>query len=532
MKSLTIRSFVKLLYIKVIFSASLCLLFALYSTTPSIAFEKKDWYEDNPTYTDTYDHYSDFSHSTPADENMSNATLSAGIEAVKNDYVFSFIILRNGKIVKEVYTNGSGREDSNNIHSASNIMLPALVGVAIEDKYINSVNDKIKDYLTDWYPTNDSNKDDITIQHLMEMASGLNWTEDKTEYYVDDYEDWQAKILERNLDTTPGTDFNYSTGVAHLISTVLGEAHPTLTLREYAEDKLFDPLNITIEHWRTDPFGYQTGGCNLYLTPLEMAKFGQTYLDDGVWDSTQVIPSSMVTDSLSYKINIDSDYDYGYLWYIMNIDGYDVYKAWGFGGQFIYLIPDLDIVFVTTANTAAGENDDGVEINDVTFVKDYLIHSVYTGTPPAGSADNDLTFSDNFDDGNLDGWFIDGYEPFTTNKLYNSPSYCARLAGTSEIIKTIDVTGESRVSLSCAVDTANYDTQEKLFIETSQDGSNWTTEWSGNPVCQNVGKFEEKSFTVDVSDGNTLYIKFRTNADGNFDEAYIDDITVTQLSEE
>jgi CubicO group peptidase (beta-lactamase class C family) len=140
---------------------------------------------------------------------------------------------------------------------------------------------------------------------------------------------------------------------------------------ELAFQFLFDPLDIAPEYWQRDPQGYFTGAAGMMFTPRELATFGLLYLHRGEWNGTQIVPAEWINESLTAhmyvertsKINPDADwwldpvvtgydaeFDYGYYWWITTIEGHAVYSAIGWGGQRIHVIPDLDMVVVTTSN--------------------------------------------------------------------------------------------------------------------------------------------------------------------------------------
>ena len=332
------------------------------------------FYEDNPTYTETWDDSGDWQFATPAQAGLDGDLLDDGVDGLfANDSLLSVIVLRHGELVYERYDNGGGQFQSNAIHSASKSMLQALVGIAIEDGDIGDLDDKASWYLPQQFSGQSSAKKNIRIGQLLDMTSGLNWTEDQTEYSIENKADWVKAIVNRSLWYTPGTEFNYSTGNTHVLSAVLEDATGMSTC-EYAQAKLFGPMNITPEHWGRDPQGINSGGYNVSMTARELAKFGQLYLQDGYWNGQQLVPSYTVAEA-STPLHDDGDgfwYDSG--WWSRTISGVDMHFAWGWGGQFLYVIPELDLVFSTTQNTNV--NHTNVEINSGDFIRDYLLPAI------------------------------------------------------------------------------------------------------------------------------------------------------------
>ncbi|WP_279579309.1 serine hydrolase domain-containing protein [Fodinicola feengrottensis] len=207
----------------------------------------------------------------------------------------------------------------------------------------------------------------ITLRHLATMTSGLQWQEDCTENAIEKQHDWVKAILDRTFDPAAlGKTGNYSTGNSHVLSAVLTKA-TGMSTASLAAQKLFGPLGITAEHWGSDPTGISSGGYNVYMSPREMARVGQLMLQHGQWNGTQLVPAADIADA-TQRVWSDPEtpeFGYGQLMWLRTIDGHDMFFAWGFNGQFIYVIPSMDIVVVTTENTAGDEN----EINSKTFLQ-------------------------------------------------------------------------------------------------------------------------------------------------------------------
>ena len=183
------------------------------------------------------------------------------------------------------------------------------------------------------------------------MTSGLDWVDQVNYYTMAGTSDWVQYILDRPMADQPGTVWNYNTGCSHLLSAILNQETPNGTLK-YAETHIFNPLNITDYIWYTDSQGIPNGGTLLYLRPRDMAKFGFLYLNNGYWNNTQLIPANWVTKSRTLYKGIEFDQGhgigYGYQWWIYNWA--NAYTARGSYEQYIVVIPDLDLVVVSTGN--------------------------------------------------------------------------------------------------------------------------------------------------------------------------------------
>ena len=173
-------------------------------------------------------------------------------------------------------------------------------------------------------------------------------------------------ILSRALIHDPGTVFNYSTGNTHLLSAVLQSA-TGMTQEEYCRTRLFDPMGISEEaYWHTDPQGIADGGNGLVITSRDAARFGQLYLNGGTWNGQQLVPADWVEESTSRQNGGPGDATgaYGYQWWVRThtageygtyatpypAASYDTHFAFGHAGQFIYVVPELQLVTVITSS--------------------------------------------------------------------------------------------------------------------------------------------------------------------------------------
>jgi len=316
------------------------------------------FYEDNPTYVDPVDDSASWTFSTPAAQGMDSNRLERASAALADlPYTWSFLVIRHGTVVFERYYHGSAKNQSNNVHSASKSIWGAAIGIAIDQHRIPGVDATIATTLPPRYvAVMGPSTRTITVRDLLTMTSGSRWDENTTETRIERTPDWIAATLELPRAAPPGTVFNYSTGDTHLSSAVLTSATNT-TACEFIHQHLLAPLGITAEHWGRDPQGYFSGGYNFYVTPRELAKFGLLYLHGGRWNGTQLVPAAWVEASMTNQVDAGAPYSYGYDFWLRDIAGHHVAMAWGFGGQMIYIIKDLDLVVVMTTNTRDATQD-------------------------------------------------------------------------------------------------------------------------------------------------------------------------------
>lgn len=162
--------------------------------------------------------------------------------------------------------------------------------------------------------------------------------------------DWVKYTLDQDFISQIGGRMVYSTGTSHLLSVIIAKASGIST-KAFAEKYLFSPMDITVGGWERDPQGYYMGGNNLALRPSDMLKIGQMLIDEGVYNNQQLISMEWIIDSFkTYTYSNYNPYGYGYQWWNKATSGYTTLFAWGHGGQYIFMIPELDAVVVLTSS--------------------------------------------------------------------------------------------------------------------------------------------------------------------------------------
>jgi CubicO group peptidase (beta-lactamase class C family) len=268
----------------------------------------------------------------------------------------SLLIARGGYLVYERYRDGA--ETLRNVKSVTKSVLAALIGIAIQTGDLASADEPLGYILPEAFATvEDRRKREITIRDLLTMRSGLEWSEyGPSVVEMTASPDWVQHVLAIPLIHDPGAQFNYSTGDAHLLSASL-QTLTGLSALAFADLCLFGPLGITRRAWPADPQGVTIGGAELQLTPRDMLKFGYLHLNRGLWDGSQIIPAAWIDACATYYTLFEprDDHDcevlgYGQLWWLRPQGPYESYIAVGLGGQFITVIPDLDLVVVMTGD--------------------------------------------------------------------------------------------------------------------------------------------------------------------------------------
>ena len=262
----------------------------------------------------------------------------------------SLLVSHRGTIAFERYFNGARAAQPANIKSASKSVISALVGIAISRGYIKSVDQKILDYFPELASDPEPKKREITVEDLLTMRSGLESTSGRNYGAWVQSPNWVRFVLRRPLVDEPGTRVEYSTGSSHLLSAILTKATKRSTW-QFAQESLAKPLGFTLARWPADPQGIYFGGNEMLMTPRQMIEFGELYLNNGKAGDQQILPKSWIdqTQIGRGRSRWGSDREYGMGFWIRELAGQDSYYAWGYGGQFIFIVPSRQLVIVTTS---------------------------------------------------------------------------------------------------------------------------------------------------------------------------------------
>lgn len=277
-----------------------------------------------------------------------------------NVAVHSIIIYKDGTIPVELYFEPYGAAVSHNIKSTSKGVIATLVGIAVREGFVESLDESVLSYFPE-IEVDDSGKREITIRDLLTMSAGLKWSENdlNSMYTFFVSKRIARRVLNQPLVEEPGSRFNYSTGLTHLLSVIVSRSSGMSTL-QFAQEYLFGPLDIHNVQWETDRDGYHVGGSELFLTPRAMTKLGVLYLQNGVYSDQQVVPADWVRESTATQIEGSfhgADVDYGYLWWLAignplftYLDEEAAFLAMGIHGQRILVLPERNTVVVITAD--------------------------------------------------------------------------------------------------------------------------------------------------------------------------------------
>ncbi|MBE0526632.1 MAG: serine hydrolase [Candidatus Thorarchaeota archaeon] len=324
---------------------------------------------------------------------MDGSMLQAMIDHIIDEDldVHSVIVIRNGYVVLEEYPNpfqGQSRTQSfdgtHYLYSTTKSFTSCMVGIAIDKGFLDNTSQKVLSIFTDMTFDNvDERKERITIDDLLTMRSGLPWDETSAPFNSPDNDVWQVNfnssggvqfVLDQPMEDEPGVYFHYNTGASHVLSGIVHEV-TNMSMLEFADENLFTPLGIDRFLWPSDTQGVTFGGFDLQLRPLDMAKFGFLFLNNGTWDGEQIVSSDWVHNTTTTVTTLNSISGYSRQWWTM--PDYGVYHTAGLYGQYIFVAPELDIVAVFTSGYGANDVDENPQM-----VRDYILSAVLGYEPP------------------------------------------------------------------------------------------------------------------------------------------------------
>ena len=310
--------------------------------------------------------------SAPEEQGMSSAVLADMLEYIRaeNKPVHSLLVIRHGTLVLEAYIHPFNADTRHGVYSVTKSVTSALVGTAIGEGSLADVDTAVVSCFSS-VAVDDPEKEKIQIKHLLTMTSGIEWTEVLYSGLNDlwgiiESDDPAQYFFNPALIEEPGTTFNYNSGGSHLLSMLVQDAVGE-SAADYAADQLFGPLGITDYAWESDFTGHSIGGTGLELLPVDMAKLGLLYLNEGRWQGRQVLDPAWVNDSIQAQSRPADDKGYGYQWWVN--PGGDYY-ALGWGGQQIHMFPAQDMVVVFTAGSS------GVDMLHEDLINGFLLPAV------------------------------------------------------------------------------------------------------------------------------------------------------------
>ncbi len=294
------------------------------------------------------------SKTTPEEQGVSSRGILNFIQAAEEQQpnaLHSFILARHGKIIAEGWWEPYNPDSPHLLYSLSKSFTSTAIGLAVSEGLI-SLDDPVMSFFPGKIPENPShNLKEMRIRDLLRMTTGH--ASDSYGRIQGHANGWIAGFLSLPVEHKPGSIFIYNTGATYMLSailqTVTGE-----TLVEFLQPRLFEPLEIETPYWQSDPDGINLGGTGLFVKTMDIAKFGQLYLQKGKWKGEQILPEAWVEMATSLQTsngsNPNSDWDQGYgfqFWRCRN----NLYRGDGAFGQYCIVMDDYDAVLAITSGS-------------------------------------------------------------------------------------------------------------------------------------------------------------------------------------
>jgi len=272
--------------------------------------------------------------------------------------VHSLLVIDNSDLVIEQYYNKWEKDRLHILASNTKSFNSLLIGVAIEQGYIDNVDQRMLDFFPEYENLKkDTLKNKITIKDLLTMTSGFKWDEHSLPLtdpnnmgrQIDKTEDWLKSSLELSMDTVPGTKYVYS-GPNNIILSEIIKRSTGKNIAEFAEEYLFEPLGIKEYNWISKN-GIYDGGGGLSLKSRDIAKYGLLHLNKGKWNDKEIVSKKWIEEIFSPFIEIHNPVYGCYQWRMVRTEhGFNTWFIPGNGGQIINIIPELDMVIVINAD--------------------------------------------------------------------------------------------------------------------------------------------------------------------------------------
>jgi CubicO group peptidase (beta-lactamase class C family) len=295
-----------------------------------------------------------WAQATPAEVNMDEVMLGrAASDAAAMPRFRSLLVARHGKLIAEHYFGGASASTVFDLRSVTKSIVSMLTGIAIQNGQLANIDATVGTFVASPY-TLDANDRAVSVRQLLTMSSRYQWNETGG----DDYNLWvlsndHVQFLLDRRQTDPTGTFRYNSAAVNLLGLVLQDA-AAKPLPDFAQEVLFQPIGITTVQWEQLEPNMVNAGSGIKMTATDLLRFGQLLLQGGKSGSQQVVPESWIETGTTPQYDWRDTYGaqrgttYGYLWWLAQPPATVAIFAWGYGGQFAYVVPSLDLVVVAT----------------------------------------------------------------------------------------------------------------------------------------------------------------------------------------
>lgn len=336
---------------------------------------QKPVFNENPEFGETF-----LERSVPEAEGVSSAfftSLIRDLAANKECNMHKIMFLRHGKVIAESAFEPYKLDTWHVSYSMCKSIVGMAIGILVSEGKL-SVEDKLSDIFSPRMSRLSFFKKTIKVKHLLNMSSGVEFNEAG----AISGNDWRKSFLESGTRFEPGTQFEYNSMNTYMLSAIVTELTGE-SLFDFCKQRIFYPMGIKRVFWEKCPMNITKGGWGLFIRAEDMAKLGQLYLQNGMWEGKQIVPSEWVKESVSHQIETgkdDNEY-YGYqLW--INEDRKGSFAFNGMLGQNVFVYPDIDMIVVTNAGNSdifqtspmavkIRESMKELEVSDTALPKDF-----------------------------------------------------------------------------------------------------------------------------------------------------------------
>ncbi|RKN79295.1 serine hydrolase domain-containing protein [Ulvibacterium marinum] len=364
-----------------------------------IAQNEKDWIraprEDLVAYFKNYgDNYfpkEAWRTDTPQSQGLDGGKLQDLVRKIRNNRILrpitSLVIVKNGYLVVNERFGEYEVSKPHTLQSVTKSITSTLVGVAIQQGFIQGLDQKILDFFPEYQTVenDESAKRAMNLQNALNMRTGQAWTGERHLGPLNQYKGDRMKyVLDYEMELAPGKKWHYNSGIAILVGGLLQNA-TGMDTKDFAQQFLFGPLSIKSAQWSWGHKGIPHTGGGLFLTPIDLARIGYLYLRNGCWEGQQIFPEDWIHGILTNAVPLVKKFHggipagYGGMWWLLPLEktktknSFDILMAYGHWGQFLFVIPQYDMVIVMTQNDSATYSE---EIGPIKLLYSHLLPMV------------------------------------------------------------------------------------------------------------------------------------------------------------
>lgn len=339
------------------------------------------------TYPDI-DDYKIFDNNTVQAANPQPWKVSEQYNKVKLDKSFmdslefykttAFLVIKNDSVIYENYWEDYNDTSHSGSFSVAKSIVNILIGIAVKEGKIKNIDEPVGNYIPEFKY---GGKEKITLRHLLSMSSGLKWDEAYSSLTSVTTKSYYGKnlyplVVNLEVETAPGVTFNYQSCNSELLAIVLKKATGK-ALSQYASEKLWTPINAEhVAYWSTDNTnGIEKAFCCFSSNARDFARLGKLYLNKGNWNGIQLVDTAFVEESTTpSKLVYDGKPNtvYGLQWWCINRSGHRIFFARGILGQYIFVVPDKNLIIVRLGHERGERTTDGYVTDVITYLDEMI----------------------------------------------------------------------------------------------------------------------------------------------------------------